>query len=809
MRRLFGLYIVFFLICVLSISMFVPTALSSQPPIDANKFIEGAIAWGPRRADPVRAYDTGSGQLIFNVYENLIAWNRENYGDFIPVLSRNVPTRVDTVITVNNASAVGTDPTGSTWTTELTCVGFNDFNSLLLGFSQGDVLYIFDGTVYRSWFIQSFVFAAGTYTLTLWRSSYTFHIRTNPTIEFINETGVAIDAFEIDDAVYALQRGLVQDQPGSPQWTFYKAFFGTMNSDPWDVDNTSRMQLAHLINNVIEKSGDDLIINLGIPFPDNAFKQILSSTCGAIVSKEFSVSIGCWDGNLLNANPLDDPDWWNSSYVRRKSRSPYDTTGVYRYVGTGPYYVSVFNQAGNQVVMQRNTGWWQGWSIPGNGNTYSKGYVDTYEIDYISSWPARRDAFVAGSLDVANVPRAYMSELLNNATKEPNLSLNPYMETIKNLQPSLSSDAFHFTFTINSTSPFIGTGSFPNGIPLNFFNNTHVRKAFAYSFNHTQYMEQASYGEAIRQYTPLIAGLCPDYRTINSGYDVNFALAEAELKQAMFSGLSVWYRGFTLSLAKNEGSDFRLSDVDIIKEFFTKLSTYDGRVGPPFAVNIVSVDWATYLNRFEAQELPIFNIGWLADFADADNFIRTYMSSYGDFSYFQNYTLANGWGGTRGSNYPTLSKDELIEQAFTTSDGPNRAKMYADLESIYIADCPSVPIPSPTGRRWCQYWVKGWYFDALYPATYMPSVYKYDDCWFDVGGSTPGIQDGIVNMRDITYLILHFNAKASIPGVAPDPKWVETYGNGCVDPYGDGTCNMRDLTGAIIHFNHKNNTLTP
>jgi hypothetical protein len=73
-----------------------------------------------------------------------------------------------------------------------------------------------------------------------------------------------------------------------------------------------------------------------------------------------------------------------------------------------------------------------------------------------------------------------------------------------------------------------------------------------------------------------------------------------------------------------------------------------------------------------------------------------------------------------------------------------------------------------------------------------------------------GEQDGIAgNMRDISWLILHFNAKASSPGSTPDIKWLGTYGNNCVDPYGDRVCNMRDIARTILHFNHKNNTLTP
>jgi len=66
------------------------------------------------------------------------------------------------------------------------------------------------------------------------------------------------------------------------------------------------------------------------------------------------------------------------------------------------------------------------------------------------------------------------------------------------------------------------------------------------------------------------------------------------------------------------------------------------------------------------------------------------------------------------------------------------------------------------------------------------------------------VPDDVTNMRDVTYLLLHFNAKAPEPGKTPDPKWVGTYGFGGVDPYGDRICNMRDITFTILHFNHRN-----
>jgi ABC-type oligopeptide transport system substrate-binding subunit len=997
-----------------------------------------------------------SGELLFNVYETLITYNREIYWEFHPLLATNVPSRVDIRISITDTSTVGADPTGSTWTSGLTCVGFNDFNEQSQGFSTGDVIYMTDGTIYRTWFIESLTgIGTNTITLNLWRGSYTFNIRITPTINFYDETGNVVDTFDIEDAAYSFKRGLVQDQVASPMWLFYEPLFAHMSSDEWNTGNpVDTMNLAHMIDNAIEVSGNDLTINVGIPFPDTAFKQILSQTWSSIVSKQFSLSIGCWNGDLYtDSNGNGYPDWWDSGLVRRKARSPYDATGAYRYVGTGPYYVSVFNQAGNTVVLQRNTNSWQGWPYGNNGNAYSTGYVDTYEIDYIADWTARKNAFLAGSIDSCAVPRAYMFELLNRTTKEP---LYPYIKTIKNIAPTLTSDSFLFTFIVDPYyNNYIGTGSFPSGIPLDFFNNTHVRKAFAcaigrgnpkyterdtvsvndsrltavnvtdirysnsstvksqdedrgwtltpfsawekyvdgnsnniydpgelvyndtdnngvvsrndvrltnvtlmtgreevgvgigsktvFHLSHTHVMPQSEtiwiggvlttdytidyeagkltfnsppgdgetitawnytyyfastypeettvkpgdkdlnlvlrnfvsntmfydqngngvydrkefiyndvgrnvvsdgdirndevypgyasgstvnpndrdvgrtlnngqnhynsliedsfYNEAGEPVTPLIEGLYPDYRdaTVLS-YNYSHTEAENELKAASVGGQNVWTSGFTLTLPFNAGNDQARIACQMISDFFLELSTYGGRVGNPFSVNLQEVDMSTLFNDFVASRIPACVIGWSADFSDADSFIREYMHSAGHLASFQNYSASNGWGNT---------KDILIDLALATADGLARQTLYQQLQQIYINDCPSFPLYQSYGRRWCQYWVKGWYHDALYPATYIPSVYKYDDCWFDVTGTTVSIQDGIVNMREIAYLIAHYNAQAPVPGKPVGPKWVGTYGNGGVDPSGDRLSNMRDILGAILHFNHKNNTLTP
>ena len=771
--------------CLL-IPLFTPiTRASGQPPIATTTFWEGNIGWGPSRADPVRVYDAGSGQLVFNSYETLIAGAQEIYYDFEPRLATNVPTAVKvTHAPVSNTSFVDpTDPDGSLWSA-MECVGYNDL-PLPTDLSVGDVMYMLEGGNYCAWYIEAIV---GTYTITLARWTYTFTMRTSPVINFYDETGAVVDTFDVADAEYSFKRGLVQDQLSSPQWMFYKPMFGTMNSNLFDsvTDSPTAMTLANLIDDAIVASGNDLIFSLGIPFPDNAWKQILTKTWGSIVSKQFSISIGCWNGDLLtDTNGNGYPDWWDSGLVRRKSRSPYDATGAYRWVGTGPYHIAVFDSANLKVDMLKNPGYWRGWPATGRN-----GSLDVVEIQYIADWTTRKAAFQAGDIDTCAVPRANMFELLDVVTKDPPVGVS--YKTIKNILPGLTMDAIHPTFDIDPTSYYIGTGHFPDGIPTDFFNNTHIRKAFAYSFNSTQYGIESYHGEADYRKNFLAAGLYPDYYNDSvPGYTANLTAAKLELQAATFPGVtgSVWDTGFRLTLVYNTGNDMRRIACEMIRDFFGNLSTYSGRVGNPFQVDLANIDWGVYVEQFEAGELPIWSIGWSADFADAEDFARTYMQSNGNLAYRQGYTADNGWGTT---------KDILIDQALLTPDGPARQAVYDQLAIIYQNDCPSYPLTNPRGRRWCQYWVKGWYYNAMYPSDYYYCMYKLDTQWCDITGPTAGVPDGIVGSRDLIYVLNHYGARAPEPGKPLDPKWVGTYGMGCADVYSDRIVNELDLDYIVL-----------
>ncbi len=526
-----------------------------------------------------------------------------------------------------------------------------------------------------------------------------------------------------------------------------------------------------------------------------------------MLSKSWTINKGAWDGNLLNADADGYPDWFHTA---RHVMPTFDAVNPSDYAGTGPYMTTVLDGS-SLSVLDRNVNYWQGWPAGAtlsdvSGVWFRKSYLEHVNIEYLGTWAWRRDVFTAGQFDTCLVPRNYIGQLLNSFG-DPLLS---NIKTIKNVSPYLAMDAFFFVFTLNQSYSGIGLlGKSPTGIPFDFFNNTHVRKAFGYSFNRTTFILQGWNSEAMVRDTPGIAGLAPDYYTYGPNppwaYDINETALVSELQAATFTqgGVtkSVWdWGGFKVDLYC-----FRLGGTDriqceCIKAEFNRINSVYGK---NFQANVVGLSWSNEINLLRQSLMPTFSIGWLADYADASNWYGPYMGSNGDFSGFSNYTVENGWGilGSRTG----LNKEQLLTLASQTQDGPQRAAMYADLDDIYVQTIPSLPTAQPVNRRWCQYWVKGWEYNPIWPSDYYRLLYKENGCWGDVNGAISGVGEGMDNMRDIGYIAAKFGARAPDTSKIPayDPKWGPgAYGTGCADVYGDRKVDMRDIGFAISHFLH-------
>jgi len=124
-------------------------------------------------------------------------------------------------------------------------------------------------------------------------------------------------------------------------------------------------------------------------------------------------------------------------------------------------------------------------------------------------------------------------------------------------------------------------------------------------------------------------------------------------------------------------------------------------INDKFVVRIQVMQWPALLRGMYASLLPTFQIGWLADYPDAHNFVFPFMHSAGTFSSWQNY------------NNPTV--DALIAQAISSASSAERESLYRQLDQIYYDECPSVQEAQPLGRRYFRDWITGFYFNPVIP----------------------------------------------------------------------------------------------
>ena len=166
-----------------------------------------------------------------------------------------------------------------------------------------------------------------------------------------------------------------------------------------------------------------------------------------------------------------------------------------------------------------------------------------------------------------------------------------------------------------------------------------------------------------------------------------------------------------MTLAYNIGNDQRLIACNLIAQAFLSL-------GSKYKCNVIGLDWPVFLEAENLGYLPMYDVGWLADFADPDNFCEPYQATWGAFCSGQFSPDDNAQPENQAYT------DDLIEAAMIEPNYLTRKDMYWELQERYWNDCPSFPLVQPSGRRFARDWVQGWYFNALYPGLYAYDLYK-------------------------------------------------------------------------------------
>ncbi|MBI5300958.1 MAG: peptide ABC transporter substrate-binding protein [Chloroflexi bacterium] len=124
------------------------------------------------------------------------------------------------------------------------------------------------------------------------------------------------------------------------------------------------------------------------------------------------------------------------------------------------------------------------------------------------------------------------------------------------------------------------------------------------------------------------------------------------------------------------------------------------------SVSIEQTDWATFINQLNdpaKNPYQVFDIAWIADYADPQNFLDIL---------FRSNSIQN-WAA-----YGNPEVDKVLDQAALEKDAAARFKLYEQAEQLILADYPIVPL---TYSR--DYWLtKPYVKDMLYPPLIIPRL---------------------------------------------------------------------------------------
>ena len=502
-----------------------------------------------------------------------------------------------------------------------------------------------------------------------------------------------------EDVEYTFERGILQDRDGGPQWMLIEPLSGSKYTRLYQwveavlgidtkkgtlIKDLTPEQQAKFYNEAIDPLVEvtptgDVVFHLAAPYPP--FLSILAhgGSWGAILDKEWVIEQGGWDGK---------PDTW-AKWYNPGGGEVAEESELYNVInGTGPYMLDHWDP-GVEVVFKRFDGYWR-----------EPAKIETVIDKKVQEWSDRLLSFSRGDADICGIDPQYLPQVMGQpgivvTLNLPRMSLNPA--------------AFFTSDLVVEGNDLVGSGKWAeDGIPSEFFNDVHLRKAFAYAFEYQTYIDEVlGVAGGFMQHGPIpktFDWAYDDDPALDYHFDMEKAIEEMKLA---WDG-KVWDTGFTFTLLYNEGNQGRKVAAEILEKNIESMN-------PKFHIDVRGVPWATYLGMLVTTKMPLFMIGWIADFPDPHNFVVPFCHSTGTFS---------GWQGDSMVAMFKEKYDPLIAAAMKTNDKAERAAIYKQIQRMSYEDCYDIWIPQVNGYRVMRDWVQGYAFNPIFPGPYYYSIYK-------------------------------------------------------------------------------------
>ncbi len=333
----------------------------------------------------------------------------------------------------------------------------------------------------------------------------------------------------------------------------------------------------------------------------------------------------------------------------------YGTPGVGA-VGTGPFKFVEWIE-GERVVLARNDDYWNG-----------PAQVEQVVFRGIAEPTARLAELQAGTIDIAVLLSV---DDLQTVENDPNL-----ISAIPSSELNVGYLAMH-----QATEPL---------------DNVLVRQAIAHAIDRVAIIEAFYGGLGVPAYAFIPASMAGQGDPWPYDYDPERSrelLAEAG-----------YPNGFTTQFWYMPVSRPYYPAPQPIAE---TMASYLADVG--ITVELMTEDWATYLADYQTGKFPLYMLGWNADYADPDNFLRTFFGP----------TSVNDLG------WDSPATRDMLQQATQISDADARTALYAQVHNNVNAEAPMIPFAYNRTLNAMRSNISGWVASPLgYSSVSLHTVAK-------------------------------------------------------------------------------------
>ena len=552
-----------------------------------------------------------------------------------------------------------------------------------------------------------------------------------------------------EDVEYSFERGMLQDHSWGPMWMLYEPLTGRDTSYEWDTDEdgnlskTEYIALATMIDKAIESNETHVWFNLYQPYAP--FQQILSQGWSFIMCRQWCEEHGLWNKTLVETYGWDSDEAYKEFLrcwdppepgpLMEQPDAPGPVVPGPVAMGTGPYKLVAINPDPHTGfwTVEKFDDYWGGWPAK---------YATRATMKVVEEWATRKAMFFSVDpglqVDLTDVPRANCPELHEGGDKDAP-TLKGFM-LHKLVSPVLA--AAFFCFDVDEASPYVPlVGGEPR---TDIFKDRYLRLAFIYCVNFTKLIQDALLGEGGHPGVCMPPGTA-FYNESKPVYDINLTKAQWYFEHAL--GGEIYNNGLVMTLAYNLGNEARRVSCEIMEYYIENYIEWPE--GVVVEINVEGQPWPTFLDNIRHSRLPVFFVGWLADYPDPHNWFQPFMDPYGTYCQRQKVeygldpdTLAENWyeGAKYGPPPYTNVLGEYVPEINNTyvhhmiSEGikysPDiRQEIYEELMDIYYAEATQLPLYYTIGRRYFRDWLHGigegnWNDNPISPGWHFYYMYK-------------------------------------------------------------------------------------